>query len=203
MATPMICRALFTVTRTTPRIVCLQSALDKTTRTISTTSYWDRQTHISQASKSTSTHLIAQPRKSITSCLKSCFAGSRHASTSTPAAASTPASTTQLTWNEFLQLRRTRRYINLGASIGTAIGTIAVTVPIMAQYELENTIAAATGLDPFIAIGLTMTAIGGMGWLLGPVLGGAAFAVWKGGVRGEIARVRHNISLSLTRENQT
>lgn len=58
----------------------------------------------------------------------------------------------------------------------------------MAQYELENTIAAATGLDPFIAIGLTMTAIGGMGWLLGPVLGGAAFAVWKGGVRGEIAR---------------
>jgi len=59
----------------------------------------------------------------------------------------------------------------------------------MAQYEVENQIAALTGLDPFIGIGLTITAIGGVGWLLGPFVGNAAFGIWKSSLRGEIAKV--------------
>ncbi|GAB7345284.1 hypothetical protein MBLNU457_3646t2 [Dothideomycetes sp. NU457] len=58
----------------------------------------------------------------------------------------------------------------------------------MAQYEVENQIAALTGLDPFIGIGLTITAIGGVGWLLGPFVGNTAFGIWKSSLRGEIAR---------------
>jgi len=96
---------------------------------------------------------------------------------------------TQLTWNDFLQLRKSRRYVNLVASIATALTGLAVTVPIMAQYEVENQIAALTGLDPFIAIGLTMTAVGGVGWLMGPFVGNTAFGLWKRNIRGEIARV--------------
>ena len=99
----------------------------------------------------------------------------------------TPA--TQLTWDDFLKLRKTRRYISLVSSIGTAVGSTAIAVPIMAQYEVENQIAALTGLDPFIGIGLTITAIGGVGWLLGPFVGNAAFGIWKSSLRGEIARV--------------
>lgn len=96
---------------------------------------------------------------------------------------------TQLTWDEFLKLRKTRRYISLVSSIGTAVGSTAIAVPIMAQYEVENQIAALTGLDPFIGIGLTITAIGGVGWLLGPFVGNTAFGIWKSSLRGEIARV--------------
>ena len=70
------------------------------------------------------------------------------------------------------------------------MGGLAITVPIMAQYEVENQIAALTGLDPFIAIGLTMTAIGGVGWLMGPFVGNTVFGLWKRNLRGEIARVR-------------
>ena len=99
---------------------------------------------------------------------------------------------TQLTWDDFLKLRKTRRYISLVSSIGTAVGSTALAVPIMAQYEVENQIAALTGLDPFIGIGLTITAIGGVGWLLGPFVGNAAFGIWKSSLRGEIARVSHS-----------
>lgn len=96
---------------------------------------------------------------------------------------------TQLTWNEFLKLRKTRRNISLVSSIGTAVGSTAIAVPIMAQYEVENQIAALTGLDPFIGIGLTITAVGGIGWLLGPFVGNTAFGIWKSSLKGEIARV--------------
>lgn len=119
----------------------------------------------------------------------------RHASssTSTPntsAASPAPGASAQqtLTWDEFLQLRRQRRYINVIASLATAVTSVGVAVPAIAASQIEDTLAAMTGLDPFITIGMTLTAVGGVGWLMGPFVGNAVFGLWKRGLRSEIAR---------------
>ncbi|KAF2157122.1 Pam17-domain-containing protein [Myriangium duriaei CBS 260.36] len=93
-----------------------------------------------------------------------------------------------ITWDEFLKLRRRRRYVNLVASVGTAVGSVAAAVPVAMQYEVEDRIASVTGLDPFIAFGLMITAVGGFGWLMGPFVGNAGFLLWNRSIRGEIAK---------------
>ena len=80
--------------------------------------------------------------------------------------------------------------MNLAASIGTALACIGIAVPVMAEYEVENHLAAMTGLDPFIAIGITVTTIAGVGWMSGPLVGNTVFGIWKRNLRGEITRVR-------------
>lgn len=74
------------------------------------------------------------------------------------------------------------------ASLGTAVGSVAAAVPIAMQYELEDKIAAATGLDPFYALGIMITALGGFGWLMGPFVGNAGFLMWNRKIRGDIAK---------------
>lgn len=120
----------------------------------------------------------------------------RYASTSTSASSSTPAaaSTSQtaqstLTWNEFLKLRRTRRYVNLGASIFSGAGSIVAATPLIAEFEIEHIGAQLTGLDPMFVIGGSLMGIGGVGWLMGPFLGTAIFKVWKSSVATEFVRV--------------
>ncbi|KAF4552397.1 Presequence translocated-associated motor subunit pam17-like protein [Elsinoe fawcettii] len=94
----------------------------------------------------------------------------------------------QLTWNDFLKMRRTRRYVNLVTSVGTAVGSVGVTVPLALQYELDNQIASVTGLDPFLALGLTITAVGGFGWFMGPFVGNAGFLFWNRRIKDSIAK---------------
>lgn len=108
---------------------------------------------------------------------------------------STQAQTPQLTWNDFLKMRRTRRYVNLFTSVGTAVGSVAVTAPLALQYEVDNQIASVTGLDPFIALGLTITAVGGFGWLMGPFVGNARFLLYNRRIKDSIAKVRSGWAL--------
>lgn len=124
--------------------------------------------------------------------LSSALVLSRHASSAaSPSTTSTQAQTPQLTWDEFLKLRRTRRFINLGSSALSGAASIAVAVPAFAEFEIENIGAQMTGLDPMFIIGGSLMGVGAVGWLLGPFLGTAFFNVWKGSVRKEFARVRH------------
>ncbi|KAG8623490.1 hypothetical protein KVT40_008466 [Elsinoe batatas] len=101
---------------------------------------------------------------------------------------SQPNEPPQLTWNDFLKMRRTRRYVNLVTSVGTALGSVGVTVPLALQYELDNQIASVTGLDPFLALGLTITAVGGFGWLMGPFVGNAGFLLWNRRIKDSIGK---------------
>ncbi|GAM82481.1 hypothetical protein ANO11243_004610 [Dothideomycetidae sp. 11243] len=149
----------------------------------STTSVWSLSRALVCTSK-TSGIIRSQPSKlSVTA-----FSTSAQRSEATPIQTSTANRSATITWDEFLKLRRTRRYVNLVASLGTAVGSVAAAVPIAMQYELEDKIAAATGLDPFYALGIMITALGGFGWLMGPFVGNAGFLMWNRKIRGDIAK---------------
>ncbi|KAL1304983.1 hypothetical protein AAFC00_003888 [Neodothiora populina] len=122
---------------------------------------------------------------------RSASSTSATSSPSTSPSTSSPHSAVQqptLTWDEFLKLRRTRRYVNLAASMFSGVGSIAIATPLIAEYEIENIGAQLTGLDPMFVIGGSLVAVGGVGWLMGPFLGTAFFKVWKSSVAGEFAR---------------
>lgn len=134
------------------------------------------------------------PRPSVSSSCRTAIARPRrHASTTTPtnnSPAPQPAvEQPQLTWNEFLRLRRIRRFINLGSSVIGGAAAVFVAVPVIGQYDIETLGYQMTGLDPFIVLGLSTAACGLVGWLMGPFLGSAVFGVWKGAVRREFAVV--------------
>ena len=125
--------------------------------------------------------------------LSSALVLSRHASSAASTSTTpTQSQTPQLTWDEFLKLRRTRRFINLGSSALSGAASIGVAVPAFAEFEIENIGAQMTGLDPMFVIGGSLMGVGAVGWLLGPFLGTAFFNIWKGSVRKEFARVRHH-----------
>jgi len=100
----------------------------------------------------------------------------------------TPSPTT-LTWNEFLKLRRTRRYVNLAASMVSGVGSVAAATPVFVEYEVDTLGAQMTGLDPMFVVGGSLAAVGVVGWLMGPFLGTAFFKVWKSSVATEFAMV--------------
>ncbi|PVI03813.1 mitochondrial import protein Pam17 [Periconia macrospinosa] len=112
----------------------------------------------------------------------------RHASSAsqtTPpsSAASAPA---QLTWNDFLALRRTRRKINVVASGFTSIATLYSGLRVFIEGGYDATLSAMLGIDPLMVTGLSSIAMLAAGWLLGPVFGGAIFNMYHRGIRGEI-----------------
>lgn len=80
-----------------------------------------------------------------------------------------------LSWNKYLQLRRTRRYYNLAASLGMSVCTTAGGVEILSQQNIEALGATFFGLDPFILLGLATAGSGAVGWLIGPFVGNAVF----------------------------
>jgi import inner membrane translocase subunit TIM23 len=122
--------------------------------------------------------------------LSSALVLSRHASSAASTSTTpTQSQTPQLTWDEFLKLRRTRRFINLGSSALSGMASIGVAVPAFAEFEIENIGAQMTGLDPMFIIGGSLMGVGAVGWLLGPFLGTTFFNIWKGSVRKEFARV--------------
>ena len=136
--------------------------------------------------------LLAPNRASPVRTQLSCFS-----STSSFRDSTTPAQKPGIPWDEFLLLRRRRRYVNLFASVGTAVGAVAATVPVAMSYELEDKIASATGLDPFIAFGLMITAVGGFGWLMGPFVGNAGFLLANRRIRADIASVSSYSAIEL------
>lgn len=105
----------------------------------------------------------------------------RHASTSTTSTPNqAPSPDDILTWDRFFDLRRKRRYINLGASVITAAGAIGVFAPVIAQQDLDGWAAQVSGLDPIIVLGLTTFAVAAGGWLCGPSVGNLGFKTWAG-----------------------
>lgn len=90
-------------------------------------------------------------------------------------------------------LRRTRRYYNLVASIGTSVCTTAGGISILSQQNIEALSNGIYGLDPFIVLGLATAASGAIGWLIGPFVGNAVFGVIYRVFRTQIAFVSRPI----------
>lgn len=97
--------------------------------------------------------------------------------------ASTSAKTTEvpddvLTWNRFFDLRRKRRWINLGCSVFTAAGTVGIAAPLIAQADFDTWGAQISGLDPIVVLGISTFAVAAGGWLCGPSFGNLMFSLW-------------------------
>lgn len=153
----------------------------------------------SKAFFTTSTAPLKQVRPSITSYIPAGRIAAqckphtiRNASTaSKPAAPATPAPEI-LTWNRFFDLRRKRRFINLGASVVTAVITVGVAAPIIANQDIDTWGAQISGMDPFVVLGVTTFTVAIAGWMCGPTFGTAGFKIWAGrrGWNKAIAEVR-------------
>ena len=115
----------------------------------------------------------------------------RHNTTQTPASSATatpnlsanptdaevrdlPAET-KLPWNDFLHLRRQRHRAELIASVPTAVLGFASGFSYFATLEIETS-QLVFGLDPLIVYGGSTVLCGGLGWLVGPTVGGS---IWK------------------------
>ena len=65
----------------------------------------------------------------------------RHASSSASTTPNQPATSEDvLTWNRFFDLRRKRRYLNLGSSVITASAAIGIFGPVIAQQDIDANI---------------------------------------------------------------
>ncbi|RMX79406.1 hypothetical protein D0869_08336 [Hortaea werneckii] len=93
-----------------------------------------------------------------------------------PSAAQSP--TDILTWNRFFDLRKKRRFINLGASVITSAAALFTFGPVVAAQDLDSWGAQISGLDPFIVLGMSGIIIAGGGWLCGPSVGSGMFSLW-------------------------
>lgn len=117
----------------------------------------------------------------------------RHASTTGQSSQNAPTAAAPeiLTWNRFFDLRRKRRFINLGASIITATITVGVAAPIIANQDIDTWGAQISGMDPFIVLGVTTFTVAIGGWMCGPTFGTAGFKLWAGrrGWNAAIAQV--------------
>ena len=79
-----------------------------------------------------------------------------------------------LDWNTFFKLRKTRRRMQLGSSVGTTAFGMLAGAQVLAISDMEK-IVSQVPLDPFITLGLITFSCGGLGWLMGPVVGTAIF----------------------------
>ncbi|KAE9381237.1 Pam17-domain-containing protein [Stipitochalara longipes BDJ] len=102
----------------------------------------------------------------------------RHASSisTPPPQESSTASTTpdHLDWNTFFKLRKTRRWYQLGSSIGTGIGGFVLGAQVLTRSDMDALVSQIP-LDPFITLGLITFTCGGIGWLTGPIVGTGVF----------------------------
>jgi import inner membrane translocase subunit TIM23 len=85
-----------------------------------------------------------------------------------------------LTWDRFFKVRRNRRWLNAGCSLVTAVSSVAIGAPLLAQQDFDTWAAQASGLDPIIVMGISTFGIAAAGWLLGPVFGNGGFRIWAG-----------------------
>ncbi|KAF2710301.1 Pam17-domain-containing protein [Pleomassaria siparia CBS 279.74] len=118
----------------------------------------------------------------------------RHASTApassasspTPTPANTAATPQQLTWNDFLALRRTRRKISVVASSVSAIATTYTGLRVFIDQGMDSTLAMSFGLDPLMVTGFSAMAMMAVGWLIGPFFGNAVFNVRYRAIRADL-----------------
>ncbi|ELR02118.1 TIM23 complex component [Pseudogymnoascus destructans] len=98
------------------------------------------------------------------------------ASTDNTASTAQPSTSSadQLTWNAFFKLRKTRRRIQLGSSVGTSFGGMLAGAQALAVSDMDSLVGQVP-LDPFITLGLITFSCGGVGWLLGPIVGTGIF----------------------------
>ncbi|KAF2671231.1 Pam17-domain-containing protein [Microthyrium microscopicum] len=80
-----------------------------------------------------------------------------------------------LTWNRFLQLRKTRRRINVIASVLGIGACVAGSMYAITIHEVETLASQVVGLDPLITMGIIVVATAASGWLIGPIFGNALF----------------------------
>ncbi|KAF2112298.1 mitochondrial import protein Pam17-domain-containing protein [Lophiotrema nucula] len=92
----------------------------------------------------------------------------------------------QLTWNRFLELRRTRRKISVLASSVTAAATVFGGLRVSLDNNWDSMAAASIGLDPLIVTGLGFVGFLATGWLIGPFFGNAIFNTYYRNIRGDI-----------------
>ncbi|KAF2644361.1 Pam17-domain-containing protein [Massarina eburnea CBS 473.64] len=103
---------------------------------------------------------------------------------SSTASASSPAA--QLTWNDFLALRRTRRKISVVSSGVTSIATLYAGLRVFVENGYDSSLSAMLGLDPLVVTGMSAVGMMAAGWLIGPIFGGAVFNLRYRASRGEI-----------------
>ncbi|KAF2185017.1 Pam17-domain-containing protein [Zopfia rhizophila CBS 207.26] len=116
-------------------------------------------------------------------------APSTSATSSSTTAGSTATSTnppTQLTWNRFLALRKTRRKISVAASSMSALATTVTGLRVFIEGNYDSIWAANFGLDPLAVTVLSSVGLMAVGWLVGPFFGNAVFNAYYRRIRGEI-----------------
>ncbi|KAF4619050.1 hypothetical protein G7Y89_g14797 [Cudoniella acicularis] len=94
--------------------------------------------------------------------------------TSETSTASTQTEPDHLDWNTFFKLRKTRRWYQLGSSIGSGINGFVIGAEVLTRSDMDKLVGQIP-LDPFITLGMITFACGGVGWLAGPILGTAMF----------------------------
>ncbi|KAI9053572.1 hypothetical protein LZ554_002526 [Drepanopeziza brunnea f. sp. 'monogermtubi'] len=108
------------------------------------------------------------------------------AATTSPHEAAAPAPKTDLLdWNTFFKLRKTRRWYQLGSSVGTGLGGFVMGAQALTMADMDALVSQVP-LDPFITLGLITFACGGTGWLLGPIMGTGAFNWTNRKFRGQM-----------------
>ncbi|KAF2169077.1 hypothetical protein M409DRAFT_53031 [Zasmidium cellare ATCC 36951] len=85
-----------------------------------------------------------------------------------------------LTWDRFFDLRRKRRFLNVGCSAVTAVAAVGVVTPIIANQDFDSWGAQISGMDPIVVFGISTFAVAAGGWLCGPSFGTALFSLWAG-----------------------
>ncbi|KAI5804230.1 mitochondrial import protein Pam17-domain-containing protein [Peziza echinospora] len=100
----------------------------------------------------------------------------RTASTQAAASAQTARQTSNpLPWEDFFQLRRTRRRYNLLSSIFTGLTATAVAAGFLGNREVDLLPTSLFGMDLLTLFGLAIAGCGALGWLCGPIIGGLMF----------------------------
>ncbi|KAI1193013.1 Pam17-domain-containing protein [Nemania serpens] len=130
------------------------------------------------------------PTPTTTTPLRCQFAARRSASTasasSTASDSATAATSSNLDWNHFFQLRKTRRRIQLASSIVTmAIGGTGGAM-LLVNMNMDWLLSKVP-MDPIFALGIITLSFSGLGWLAGPSLGSAIFYSLKRGVKRPMA----------------
>ncbi|PTU23520.1 hypothetical protein P175DRAFT_0500087 [Aspergillus ochraceoroseus IBT 24754] len=98
-------------------------------------------------------------------------------STTATAAAAAREEAAKLDWNSFFKLRASRRRYSLASSIASSLATTVVGVQILSGQNLEALGAQVMGLDPIFVLGAATAACGAAGWLVGPFVGNAVWAM--------------------------
>ncbi|KAI6785458.1 Presequence translocated-associated motor subunit-like protein [Emericellopsis cladophorae] len=101
---------------------------------------------------------------------------------------SNPANTTPpLDWNTFFKLRMRRRRVQLAFSATTGLIGFATGATLL-PTAMGEPLVAMIPLDPIFSLGILTLASAGVGWLVGPSIGGQVFNLLNRRVVGQIKK---------------